>query len=498
MKKLFAFALAMALLLSAAPALAEISWGAWVQEETNYWTRQGLDPSQPDMRYREYAYGPALEELRIDGYEETRLDGAWTYLTGTYYWPDGSIELVNEITMYNGSTTERVVRAYHHPDGIHSSTAVYVYENGELTYMEREDYDVQGNLMQIQVRSYDSEGRKLEDVYYTPEGSLTMTTSYEYLENEEIIITSTRPDGSLSSRIQEIFLIGSEEGERYYRRIILESYDSNQNLVTLSEIRPDGSVLERALNKTSSGGIQTFTQLIALDVKGDIRLSYFFAEYDKFGNFVEGMVYDPETGEYLEAAEAPMDDLLRDEWFKRNGKPVEEMETEPLSFVWYPSNTLTTAGLAFREEKPELTGKWYQFTPLDLSRDGRQEIELVGGSVYLLGKVIIEVEGDKVTVDYSISHGIHGNVMMESEFFTLFPDLAGVTSVEPEDLGEGYKFGEALSIRDDLQGDTRVLLFVRNVATFADHVRAELPRTRYWHNHPGRVQNREALRALMD
>lgn len=159
---------------------------------------------------------------------------------------------------------------------------------------------------------------------------------------------------------------------------------------------------------------------------------------------------------------------------------------------------MTSAGLAFRDEKPELTGKWYNFTPVDLGRNGDQIYDLVAGNKFLLGKVTVGVKGDEVIVNYATTYGRHGNVIMESEYLTFFPDLGSVTSVEPEDLGEGFKFGEPLSIENDLNGDTRVLLFVRNVATFADHVQHDMPRVRYWPNIPDRVAWREALRSLMD
>ena len=89
MKRFFGFALAIALLLSLAPALAEISWNPWVLENTLYWTRTGSDPEKPDIQYSEEAYGETLEELKISAHVETRTDGASTFITGTYYHLDG-------------------------------------------------------------------------------------------------------------------------------------------------------------------------------------------------------------------------------------------------------------------------------------------------------------------------------------------------------------------------------------------------------------------------
>lgn len=492
MRKLFGILLAAVLLLGMGPAFAEVNWNAWTLESAGFWWRSGTDPAKPNANYHQYARGATELDLQITSFLEVRWEGANSLNTMTYYrWGSDSVEAVIETSRVDGIATEGLERHYHE-DGTLYQASRTTYDAGHPILTEIEYYDDLGNTVQSSLRTYDSEGRVLREEDFNIGGNSLFIVSYEHLGNDEYIRTITKHDGTLLQREANVFLDLDADGKKMFRYYILESYDPNGNLTNTTDPYPDGGFLNRWLYNVENGGFVTQTQQIAYIMGSDITQSFLVTEYDVHGNFVKGTVYDPLTGETHAATQAPAGDLLRDLWIKKNpgpGKPAH---------VWYPSNTLTTAGLAFRDEKPGLTDKWYQFVPLDLSRDGEQQFELVGGSVYLLGKVTVTVAGDSVTVDYRISHGKHGNVMMESEFFTLFPDLAGVTSVEMEDLGEGYSFGQPLSIEKDLKGDTRVLLFVRNVATFSDHVSPEIARTRYWHKLPSRVQMREALRSLMD
>ena len=169
------------------------------------------------------------------------------------------------------------------------------------------------------------------------------------------------------------------------------------------------------------------------------------------------------------------------------------------AYTWFPNNTVSTMGLSFREVKPELTDKWYHVAPIDLSRDGEQVIPLVASNAFIVGRVYVNVKGDEVTVTYMArGQGSAGTFRVHSEFLTFFPDLASVTEVEPEKLGEGFKFGEPISIEKDLKGDTRVLLFVRNVVTYRDYYTGDLRHARYWPNLKQHKDYREMLQGLMD
>lgn len=168
--------------------------------------------------------------------------------------------------------------------------------------------------------------------------------------------------------------------------------------------------------------------------------------------------------------------------------------------TWYPNNTACSFGPQFREIKPGLTDKWYMFTPVNLSSSGRQVFEYVAGSVYVIGQVYVDVNGDTVRVTYeNFCADEGGNTETVSEYFTFFSDLASVKDVEPETMDDlGFRFGQEISIENDLNGDTSVLLFVRNRVNFRDYVTNSRKLTRFWINLPERAALRQQMIAIMD
>lgn len=181
---------------------------------------------------------------------------------------------------------------------------------------------------------------------------------------------------------------------------------------------------------------------------------------------------------------------------KKNGSPEITVEKA----TWYPNNTACSFGPQFREVRPGLTDKWYMFTPIDLSKQGRQEFEYAASNVYIIGRVYVDVWGDIVTVTYeNFYEEKGGNTETLSEYLTFFPDLASVTNVEPETMDDlGFQFGQHISIQQDLNGDTQVLLFIRNRVTYCDYVTNSQKLTRFWINHPDRVAIRNEMMALIE
>ena len=51
----------------------------------------------------------------------------------------------------------------------------------------------------------------------------------------------------------------------------------------------------------------------------------------------------------------------------------------------YYNNTVCAFGPQFRDVSSKLTKEWYMFTPVDLSEDGTQYFELIGGGMYVIG-----------------------------------------------------------------------------------------------------------------
>lgn len=168
--------------------------------------------------------------------------------------------------------------------------------------------------------------------------------------------------------------------------------------------------------------------------------------------------------------------------------------------TWYPDNTACSFGPAFRDVRPGLTDKWYLFTPVDLTRQGTQTFEYIASNLYLIGEVYVDVYGDTVRVTYhNFYEAQGGNTQTLTEYFTFFHDLRSVTNVEPETMGDpGFRFGQSISIAGDLDGDTNVLLFVRNQVTYRDYVTDSHKLTRFWPNLKERRDLRNQMLAMMD
>lgn len=129
---------------------------------------------------------------------------------------------------------------------------------------------------------------------------------------------------------------------------------------------------------------------------------------------------------------------------------IDRMTTE-----WRYNQSVCSLGIRFRDIKPELTKKWFMFTPIDLSKDGIQTIDLIAANITYAGKVTLQVQDGKVTVNYKVNWPMEKKDMA----FTLLPDLASVSNVDMNSM-KTYSFGEEISIADDLNGDTNVLLYM--------------------------------------
>lgn len=167
--------------------------------------------------------------------------------------------------------------------------------------------------------------------------------------------------------------------------------------------------------------------------------------------------------------------------------------------VWYPSNTVCSFGPEFKEAIPGVTDAWYTFSAADLSVQGVQTFDLVAAGAWHLGTVTVTVNGDTVVVDYLCTEDINtkdiwDEIFVEREWFTIFGDLASVTTVVPEEINTSFEFGKPISIAKDLGGDTNVLLYVNNVMTYGHHNPYVV---RFWPNLPENKAIVEAMYALL-
>ncbi|NLD51907.1 MAG: hypothetical protein GX650_03335 [Clostridiales bacterium] len=184
----------------------------------------------------------------------------------------------------------------------------------------------------------------------------------------------------------------------------------------------------------------------------------------------------------------------------RVDKNTNEITYEQWDNPIFGRNTVTSFGPQFRVLTPKLTKKWYMFTPIDLSRQGRQTITLVGGNMYEVGEVYVDVYGDTVNVTYKYFYEGETGSKVEriSEYLNFFPAYNTITEVEPEKLPSSFAFNIPFSIANNLGGDTNVLMFVRNVETFYRFPTPKTEMRRNYPNSPSRKAERGAMLMMMD
>lgn len=165
---------------------------------------------------------------------------------------------------------------------------------------------------------------------------------------------------------------------------------------------------------------------------------------------------------------------------------------------YYPRNTVSSFGPQFRVISPEFTKKWYMFTPVDLSRQGRQTFTLVGSNMWEVGEVHVDVYDDTVNVTYGYYHADSDKMEPVKEFITFYKDYSKALQHDPDTTASSFAFNKPFSIANDLGGDTKVLMFIRNNLSY---YRFPTPTATLYRNAPNsdaRVAERAAMLALMD
>lgn len=155
----------------------------------------------------------------------------------------------------------------------------------------------------------------------------------------------------------------------------------------------------------------------------------------------------------------------------------------------YDQNTVCSFGPQFRDISPRMTDLWYMFTPIDLSVEGTQTFDLIAGNMFVVGQVSVAVENGRFQVDYAYNST---QIEIGREYFNIFPDYESIEEENLENLHaqKRFSYGKSYSIADKLEGDTDVILFVCNTATFKKTTRGV---GEYYKNHPDRVPVREAM-----
>ena len=152
----------------------------------------------------------------------------------------------------------------------------------------------------------------------------------------------------------------------------------------------------------------------------------------------------------------------------------------------HDNNTVCSFGPQFRDVSPRMTKEWYMFTPIDLSREGKQTFDLIAGNMYVVGQVTVTVENGKFQVDYEYNNS---RIKSGREYFNIFPDYESIKEKDLDQLKKRFDYGRAYDIQQKLDGDTDVILFVCNTASFNKNSGVG----GYFKTHPDRVAEREAM-----
>ena len=141
------------------------------------------------------------------------------------------------------------------------------------------------------------------------------------------------------------------------------------------------------------------------------------------------------------------------------------IRTETISSKVYYHMSVCSMGIRFREMDEDLTDDWFMFTPIDLSVDGETTFDLIAGNAHKIGTVTVTVAEGTVTVSYELANKRYIKVV--EEFMTILPSIEAVDVVDPDEMTP-FAFDQAISIQDDLGGDTKVLLFMCNKVIYEE------------------------------
>lgn len=166
---------------------------------------------------------------------------------------------------------------------------------------------------------------------------------------------------------------------------------------------------------------------------------------------------------------------------------------------YLPRNTVSSFGPQFRVISPDYTKKWYMFTPIDLSKQGRQTFTLVGSNMYEVGEVYVDAYDDTVNVSYSYYYqGESKKIEPVKDFITFYKDYAEALQNDPDTTNTAFAFNQPFSIANQLGGDKNVLMFIRNNLTYYRYPMPTVGLRRNYPNSGARQNERGGMLALMD
>lgn len=309
--------------------------------------------------------------------------------------------------------------------------------------------DGNGNVFSTTESTVDPATGTATSLEYDQNGNLVGKTTYEMKDDRSEIIKTYDAQGNLTgtTEMNEDPATGDLSWYNYDRNGALESVTYSSDKGGSVSLDPDGKLLYAS---TSDGNL------------------YYSADTGKWMDMNGNEVSAPDVSSLIEKVK----ELLK----KRQKAKQPEA-------IWYTNNTACVPGIRLRDEYPDLTDKWYNVLPVDLSHDGTQTFDLVASNMYYLGKVYVTVAGDDVTVDYSYLKHVTYQIKPQQELVTWFTGLEQITTEFLENPTSEMKFGQAISKEKDLNGQDTALLFVCNRVTYRTPLNTDgaMP-IRYWPN----------------
>ncbi|MBR4068344.1 MAG: hypothetical protein IKK08_06940 [Clostridia bacterium] len=269
----------------------------------------------------------------------------------------------------------------------------------------------------------------------------TCTVCQTVLKTEEIAASGHKDDGGKETKAPTC----TEKGVKTYTCTVCGDVTKTEEIAALGHKDDGGKETTKAT--CTEKGVKTYTCTVCGDVTKTEEIA--------------ALGHKP--GDWVTVKEATDGiDGLKEKYCSVCNATV---DSKVIPFAKWKNRTVTTAGIRFRDEG-DLTDEWYMFTPVDLSVDGEQTIDLIAANKHVIGTLTVNVADGKVTVTYEASK----RVVMKRDFFTFFEDLASVTTLEESQL-TGYTLGEAISIDEQLGGDTKVLLYFNGLALYREDAR---------------------------
>ena len=220
--------------------------------------------------------------------------------------------------------------------------------------------------------------------------------------------------------------------------------------------------------------------------EGVVNSVYFDTDGNIVSGYIDSIHYDQETGKWLNAdgTEAETPDVSAYWELAKQRLPQAAAKPKKPEAIWYTNNTAGVIGISLRDEYPELTKKWYNVLPVDLSQDGTQTFQLVASNLYYIGSVSVTVAGDEVTTTYSFPTRYDRHIYPEDECLAWFTGVDQITGEFLENPTANAQFGTAISKEKDLNGQSSALLFVCNHVTYRMPLNDSGDKlVRFWRNH---------------